>query len=230
LHVLTTPRRRSFVLRATGLTKLYGTTVALVGVELTARSGELTLVRGANASGKSTLLRLLAGLAVPTAGQVSVAGEAGAPARVSYAGHAGHLYPDLTAVENVDLASGLAGGDRRGGVALLDRLGVAASARQRCRGLSSGTLRRVALARALATDPDVLIADEPFAGVDGASADRVATVLAELRAEGRLVVIASHERSRSDTLADQTVELNGGRLAQPPAGLTGRPIEGGIAR
>ena len=211
MRLLTPPRRPFFVLTASGLTKLYGGTLALVGVDFVVQSGELLLVRGANGSGKSTLLRLLAGLASPSAGRVTVTGEVGARPVSAFVGHAGHLYADLTALENLTLAARLAGADTTLMLPLLDRLGVAAAAHGRCRGLSSGTLRRVALARAIATNPDVLIADEPFAGVDDDAADRVATVLAELRDERRLVVIASHETARSRAIADQAIELNGGR-------------------
>jgi len=216
MRLLTPPRRPSFVLTASGLTKLYGGTLALVGVDFAVRSGELLLVRGANGSGKSTLLRILAGLALPSAGRITVTGEAEATPVSAFVGHAGHLYADLTAHENLTLAARLAGADTTLILPLLDRLGVAASAHGRCRGLSSGTLRRVALARALATNPDVVIADEPFAGVDDDAADRVATVLAELRDERRLVVIASHEAARSRAIADQAIELSGGR----PIGAT----------
>jgi ABC-type multidrug transport system ATPase subunit len=216
MRLLTTPRRPSFVLTASGLTKLYGGTLALVGVDLVVRSGELLLVRGANGSGKSTLLRLLAGLASPSAGHVTVTGEVGAPPVSAFVGHAGHLYADLTALENLTLAARLAGADTAPMLPLLDRLGVASAAHGRCRGLSSGTLRRVALARALATNPDVLIADEPFAGVDDDAADLVANLLGELRDERRLVVIASHETARSRAIADQAIELAGGR----PIGAT----------
>lgn len=211
MRLLTAPRRPSFVLTTTGLTKLYGGTLALVGVDFAVQSGELLLVRGANGSGKSTLLRLLAGLASPSAGRVTVTGEAGARPVSAFVGHAGHLYADLTALENLTLAARLARADTTLMLPLLDRLGVAAAAHARCRGLSSGTLRRVALARAIATNPDVLIADEPFAGVDEDAADRVATVLAELRDERRLVVIASHETARSRAVADHAIELDGGR-------------------
>jgi ABC-type multidrug transport system ATPase subunit len=219
LRLLDHSERPIVVLTASGLTKLYGGTLALVGVEFKSRSGELMLVRGANASGKSTLLRLLAGLATPSAGRVSLTCEADARPGLAFVGHAGQIYSDLTALENLTLAARLAGADTSTLLSMLDRLGVATVAHIRCRALSSGTLRRVALARALATDPDVLFADEPFAGLDSEAADRVAMVLANARDEGRLVIIASHEEVRSIALADRSMELLGGRVinAEPPA-------------
>ncbi len=214
MRLLSQPERPRVVLTASGLSKLYGTTLAVVGVEFTARTGELVVLRGPNASGKSTLLRLLAGLASPSAGRVTLTGDAGARTKVAFVGHAGHLFDDLSPEENLVLAARLAGADATNILALLDRLGLAAVARSRCRELSSGTLRRVALARALATEPAVLLVDEPFAGLDAGAADRVAGVLAEARDDGRLVIVVSHEDARSSRLADRTIELVGGRLTE----------------
>jgi heme exporter protein A len=212
VHVLSRFGRSPVALTATGLTKLYGGTLALIGVDLTARSGELVLIRGANASGKSTLLRLLAGLTSPSAGQVTVTCEAGMRPRLAFVGHAGHLFLDLTPEENLVLAARLTGADPSASLSILDRLGVAAVAHTPSRRLSSGTLRRVALARGLATDPDVLIADEPFAGLDADAARRVAAVLAEERDDGRLVIVASHEDVLSRAAANRSLELVAGRL------------------
>ena len=212
MRLLDHSKRPTLVLTAIGLSKLYGGTLALVDVELRAQSGALLLVRGPNASGKSTLLRLLAGLATPSAGRVSLTREAGGPPRMAFVGHAGQIFSDLTPVENLTLAARLADADTSTILALLDRLDIATVAHSRCRSLSSGTLRRVALARALATDPDALFADEPFAGLDAEAADRVAAVLTEARDEGRLVIIASHEEVRSSALADCSMELRGGRV------------------
>jgi ABC-type multidrug transport system ATPase subunit len=224
VRVLSRVDRSPVALTATGLAKLYGGTLALVGVDLQARSGELILVRGANGSGKSTLLRLLAGLASPSAGRVALTSEAGTRPRRAFVGHAGHLFADLTPEENLTLAARLAGTDPSAVLSILDELGVAAAARSRCRWLSSGTLRRVALARGLATDPDVLIADEPFAGLDADAATRVAAALAGARHDGRLVIIASHEDTRAPASADRSIELVAGRIARA------EPLEAGQAR
>jgi heme exporter protein A len=212
VHVLSRFDRSPVALTAIGLTKLYGGTLALIGVDLTARSGELVLIRGANASGKSTLLRLLAGLTSPSAGRVTVTSEAGMRPRLAFVGHAGHLFLDLTPEENLVLAARLAGADPSASLSILDRLGVAAVAHTPSRRLSSGTLRRVALARGLATDPDLLIADEPFAGLDAGAARLVAAVLEEERDVGRLVIVASHEDVLSRAAANRSLELVAGRL------------------
>ena len=212
--VMSRTGRPSVALTARGLAKLYGGTLALVGIELTVRGGELVVIRGPNASGKSTLLRLLAGLTSPSAGTINVTSEVGERVAIAFVGHAGHLFDDLSPLENLVLAARLAGADTGTIMSLLDRLGLVAVAGSRCRGLSSGTLRRVAVARGLATDPAVLLVDEPFAGLDASAADLVAAVLAEARDEGRLVIVASHEDARSDRLADRTIELIGGRATE----------------
>jgi ABC-type multidrug transport system ATPase subunit len=213
VRLLSRVDRSPVAVTASGLAKLYTGTLALVGVDFSAHSGELVLIRGANGSGKSTLLRLLAGLASPSAGQVSVTSEAGVRPRVAFVGHAGHLFADLTPLENLDLAARLAGADPKASLSILDSLGVAAFADTRSRSLSSGTLRRIALARGLATDPDLLLADEPFAGLDADAAGRVTMVLEQMRHDGRLVIIASHDDIRSLASADRSVELVGGRVA-----------------
>jgi heme ABC exporter ATP-binding subunit CcmA len=213
VRVLSRVDRSPVALTATGLAKLYGGTLALVGVDLRARSGELVLIRGANGSGKSTLLRLLAGLTSPSAGQVRVTREAGSRPRLAFVGHAGHLFADLTPEENLILAARLAGAEPDASLQILDRLGVVAAAGTRCRLLSSGTLRRVALARGLATDPDVLIVDEPFAGLDADGTRRVAATLEAERDAGRLVIVASHEDTQSAAFANRSVELVAGRVA-----------------
>ena len=204
--------RSQFSFRAASITKLFGETVALWGVDLAGSSRGLIAVHGGNASGKSTLLRLIAGVLAPTSGRVAWTTPPGTAPRIALLGHGGHLFEELTAFENVSLAARLSGrGDPRA-FTLLERVGAAEFGGRRVAGLSAGTRRRVGLARALATDPDVLLVDEPWAGLDATNADIVAGVLGELRAEGRLVVIASHDDARSRHIATTSVWLEAGRL------------------
>ncbi len=221
MHSVSDTSRPEISLRATNLTKLYGETVALWNVDLAARGGELVAVLGPNASGKTTLLRILAGLTAPTGGRISWSGSSTGRPRIAYVGHATHLFEALTPLENLELAARLAGRDPRLAVELLGRLGIESSAGRRCGGLSAGTLRRVALARALATAPDALILDEPFASLDGAAADVVVEVLAGAGRDGRLVVVATHDDARSRILATKSVWLSGGRVAPPDSRTTG---------
>ena len=205
--------------RAAAVTKVFGDTIALWDVDLEGRSGELVAVHGANGSGKTTLLRIMAGLAAPTRGRVAWTTDSpGARPRIGLLGHASHLFDELTALENVTLAARLARRDDAVAIDLLSRLGVSQSAARRTGGLSSGTRRRVGIARALATQPDVLLVDEPFAGLDHRAADLVGQTLAETRDGGRLVVIATHDDARSCAIATTTKWLEAGRL-RPTADL-----------
>ena len=200
-------------LRANELTKIYDGTVALWQVEVRAASGEVLWVAGPNGAGKSTLLRVLAGLAAPSAGSVRWLSEPDvAPPRLAYVGHPTHLLAGLSALENVRLTRRLADGGHRP-AAMLELLGLDAANRRPVAELSFGTQRRVALARALVTDPDALFLDEPFAGLDGAAADFVEATIADRAADGVLVVLASHDAVRASRLASATLHLDAGRAA-----------------
>lgn len=210
--------RPHVVLRAANVTKIFGETVALWDVKLDARSGDLIALHGANGSGKSTLLRILAGLMAPTRGRVSqTTDDATRRPRIAYLGHATHLFDELTAFENVVLAARLARRDPEMAVTFLDQLGVSRHAGRRVTALSAGTRRRVGLARLLATDPDVLLADEPLAGLDAGAADDVGHVLRQARDAGRLVVVATHDQARSEGLATRVVRLAQGRIPEDQA-------------
>jgi len=201
---------RPFALSTGGICKLFGQTVALWQVDLVMSSGELVVVQGPNGSGKSTLLRIVAGLSTPTRGRVRWMRDAdGRSPRVAYMGHPTHLYPALSPGENILLAARLGHCAPEAGLAAFDRLDIAHVAARPCRELSSGTLRRVALARAIATQPDVLVVDEPFAGVDGAAAELVGAVLSAAKHEGRAVLVATHDDARVRSLADISVGLDG---------------------
>lgn len=217
MQSVTIPPRPQVVLRAGSVAKVFGSTVALWDVELACRSGELIAIHGTNGSGKSTLLRILAGLMAPTLGRVSLTTSPVIQARLGFLGHATHLFDQLTALENLSLAAQLARRDSAGAIVLLDQLGVASSAGQRVSNLSAGTRRRVGLARVLVTEPDVLLLDEPLAGLDQAAADLVVTRLVDERDAGRLVVIATHDDMRSRAMATRQVRLDRGRLrVEPP--------------
>lgn len=207
--------RPQVLLRTTNLTKVFGETVALWDVNLDGRSGELIALHGANGSGKSTLLRVLAGLMAPTRGRVAMTtNDPAVRPRVAYLGHATHLFEELTAVENVVLAARLARRDPAVAVGFLERLGVSRHGGRRVAALSAGTRRRVGLARLLATGPDIVLADEPLAGLDAAAADDVGRVLAEARDDGRLVVVATHDHARSQSLATRVLSLEQGRTLE----------------
>ena len=205
--------RPHFAVRAAAVTKVFGDTIALWDINVDCGSGGLLAIHGANGSGKSTLLRIVAGLTAPTRGRVSWSSDSpGSRPRIALLAHSSHLFDELTAIENIALAARLARRDEAVSVELLARLGVEPYAARRARDLSAGTRRRVGLARVLATDPDALLVDEPFAGLDERAGDLVGRVLAETRDEGRVVVIATHDGTRSRLIATQTLRLDAGRI------------------
>jgi len=212
---------------ARGLSKRFGPTQALAGVDLAVPAGAVLAVLGPNGAGKTTLLRLVAGLARPSAGRLAVAGErAGRPAaraRVGLVGHQTFLYPELTARENLLFAARLHRVPRALGRAadLLREEGLAALADRPAGTLSRGTAQRLAIARALVHDPLALLLDEPFTGLDAASADRLAARIAAARDAGRAVLLSTHDVARASALADTALVLSRGRAAwtAPPGAL-----------
>jgi ABC-type lipoprotein export system ATPase subunit len=205
--VTRTPDERpgDVVVRTHCLTKTYGDTCVLDGLSLAFDAGRLTAVTGRSGSGKSTLLQLLAGLDLPDAGTVDVLGEtitsldAEQRARirrehVGVVGQGGDLVPFLTAQETVELALAMRGRDTKNADTALAAVGLGELAHQRVSQLSMGERQRVAVARALAAKPSVLLADEPTARLDEANARAVGALFAELAHEtGTAIVCATHD-------------------------------------
>jgi len=198
-------------------------TVALAGVTMSLRPGELVAITGPSGSGKSTLLACLACLDEPNGGTVRVAGvrmtrrtEADrARMRARYIGvlwQNGNLLDHLRVRENVLLAQRLAGDtDAVRADALMDRLGLADRANAWPSTLSGGETARAGLAVALANDPAVLLADEPTGELDSASAADVVALLLEHAAEGRAVALVTHSDAVSSR-ADRTIRLRDGQI------------------
>jgi ABC-type lipoprotein export system ATPase subunit len=217
-----------------GLVKIYKTAdlevVALQGLDLEIDPGELVAVVGASGSGKSTLLNILAGLDVPTAGQVRVAGQdlLGMNARdrtryrrtvVGFVWQqtARNLLPYLTAVRNVELPLAMAGvarSTRRGrALELLDLVGLADRADHRPRELSGGQRQRVAIAVALANDPRVLLADEPTGELDSATSSEVFEAIRRVNREtGVTGFIVTHDPLVSEAV-NRTLQIRDGRIS-----------------
>ncbi len=205
--------------RTEGLTKLYGRTPALVGVDAELRAGEVTVIEGANGSGKSTLVQLLAQLARPTRGTVVYGALSGAEARrhIGLLAHAPMLYPDLTGLENLALFASLYGVAERELEALRERFELGAFAERPARTCSRGQLQRLALARALLPRPALLLLDEPSTGLDIRGVDRLATVIAEERERGAIVALVTHDAPFAERLADRRLRLDRGRVRREAA-------------
>ena len=205
---------------------------ALRGVDLAALAGELLCIRGRSGSGKTTLLNLLGGLDRPTAGRVWVDGrevtamdESGLVAlhrgTVAYIFQSFGLLPILSAAENVEVPLRLVGTPgrvREARVAeVLGLVGLAGRARHRPHELSGGEQQRVAVARALANRPKVLLADEPTGQLDSETGRSIMEVLqAVARSEGVTTIVATHDPMMLE-LADRVLELRDGLLAEAGA-------------
>jgi len=213
-----------------------GEFTALNQINLDVAAGEFVAIVGRSGSGKTTLLNLLAGIDRPTSGTVNVAGvNLGKLSEAGLAGWRGHsiglvfqffqLLPTLTVAENVmlpmDFARKIPAAERRArALALLDRVGVGDQADKLPATLSGGQQQRAAVARALANDPPLILADEPTGNLDSATAGAVLELFASLNAEGRTVVVVTHERDVR-AVASREVTLMDGRIVAQSAGVTG---------
>ena len=190
-----------------GVERRYGETIALRSTDATFRASRLHALTGPSGSGKTTFLHVLAGLELPDAGSVTVGGvdlagldRAGRAAlrreRIAYVGQQAGLVPHLSALENVELVLALRGESdgRSAALRALDAVGLSERATQRVARLSQGERARVAIARAAASRPALLLADEPTSRLDGANAIAVAILLGRLAREtGAAVVCATHD-------------------------------------
>jgi heme exporter protein A len=205
------------------VTRTFGPLFALDEVDLTVPAGAFLACMGANGAGKTTLLRVIAGLATPTAGSVRVAGvdqrEAGPGLRamIGYVGHASMLYGDLTVRENLAFHAGLHGLPDSAVEHAAARFDVTHTLDRPARVLSRGNTQRAALARALLHDPAVVLLDEPFTGLDLASSDRLAVILASLHERGHTIVMTVHDAAHA-VLAGRLLVLADGRVVvdEPP--------------
>jgi ABC-type multidrug transport system ATPase subunit len=203
-------------LSLSGVSKHFGARTGVADVTVDLDRGESLLLFGHNGSGKTTLLRLLATLSRPSEGTITLAGSelsGDRPAlreRLGVVSHETYLYDDLTARENLRLHARLHGIDPERADERLAAVGLADRGADRTGEFSHGMAKRVALARATLHDPDLLLLDEPFSGLDRESLSRV---LAELRGlDETTLVVATHDLDRGYDLADRVLLLAGGRV------------------
>jgi heme exporter protein A len=222
---------KPLVLRAVG--KIYGGRRALHGVSARFEPGRVAAVLGPNGAGKTTLLGILSTLVSPTSGEVHWGKEPllrGSELRsqIGYIGHDPGLYGDLTARENLRFFCALHGSDATPARIdrLLARVGLAdVPSDAVARTFSRGMQQRLALARALAHDPSLLLFDEPSAALDPAGAAWLQAELAAERAAGRTVVLVTHDLDATAAVADQVVILRRGRVVADETRAGGFPIE-----
>ena len=204
---------------ATGVRRRFGPIEALKGVDLAVSRGSTVALFGSNGAGKTTLLRVLSGLLRSSAGFVEIFGVPlpGSPddrRRIGVVAHESFLYPDLSAVENLRYYARLYGveGSIRP-LELLDGFGLREFGQRPVRTYSRGMTQRLSLARAVLHKPDLLLLDEPFAGLDPTVSGVVEQTLRSLHADGVTIVFSSHDLDGGLRIADRAVIMFDGRMA-----------------
>ncbi len=208
----------------------FGEKPALVDLSINAPSGTITVLLGPNGAGKTTAVRMITGALTPESGIVKVFGldpnldgeEVRRRCGVVAAKPA--LYDRLSGRDNLAYSADLYRVSRAGIPAAAERFGIAAALDLQVGGYSTGMKTRLALARSVLHDPDLLLYDEPTSGLDPESSVAVLELIHEMAGEGRTVIMCTHLLLEAEGLADQVVVLEGGRdvIAGPPAELTRR--------
>ncbi len=216
----------AFILQAKKITKTFGHSTVLKGVDLSLRQGERVTLLGPNGAGKTTLLRILGLLARPTSGEIELAGiplketRPSVRSLVGVISHLTFLYEDLTARENLRFYGklyGLSGSSLEARVEeMLVRVGLEKRADQRVRVFSRGMQQRLALARAVLHQPPILLLDEPDTGLDRQAAEMLSQILAEPAVDSlpRSVLMTTHNLERGLAMSDRLIVLAGGRIVR----------------
>ncbi len=207
------------VVRLRSAVCLLGRFPALAGADLDVESGEVVLLAGPNGAGKTTLLRLVAGLVPLYSGEAEVFGvdlavdRRGARRGLALVGHETFCYDDLTVRENLRFVARAGGGRATAADPVIERLGLGGVADLTHAKLSAGQRRRLALGTALVRDPRLLLLDEPHAGLDADGREVLHEIVAAAPAEGRTVLMASHELELARALASREVRVDSGRTS-----------------
>jgi ABC-2 type transport system ATP-binding protein len=210
-----------YALDIEGLSKSFDRPV-VKDLTLRIKTGEFYALLGPNGAGKTTILRMVAGLLQPEAGSISVLGidtredPIAAKSIVAWVSDEPMVYDRLTPYEYLEFVAGLWGIDAARAQAhateLIDWLGLAPHAHQRCGGFSKGMLQKVALAGALVHDPRLIILDEPLTGLDAGSARQVKQVLLDKVRQGVTVIMTTHILEVAERMAERIGVINHGRL------------------
>jgi len=216
---------------ARGLTKQFGTTTALAGIDLDVAPGEGLAVFGPNGAGKTTLVRLLTLTLRPTRGTLHVLGRdprregAAIRAGLGVISHHLFLYDALSALENLEFFAGLYGvaAPRRRCLELLEAVGLTLRADDPLGSLSRGMQQRVAVARALVHDPEIVLLDEPFTALDPRACTVLEGLLADLRRRGRTVILTTHDLPRGLAASSRYIVMTRGRITGSGASAAAEP-------
>jgi heme ABC exporter ATP-binding subunit CcmA len=202
-----------------GVWKFYGDYPALRDVRLDAAAGACLALIGRNGAGKTTLLRIMAGFSRPGRGEVRICGtvprDTATRRRIGFLGHGISVYDELSAIENLTLFARLYGlkEPRKAATEWLERTGLERVASGLVREFSRGMRQRLAVARAFLHNPSVLLLDEPFTALDDRAIAVLQRLLREALAEGKTIVMSTHQLREALELATDVALLNRGRVA-----------------
>jgi len=207
-------------LEVRNVTKFFGDLAALKEVTLGIRCGESALLYGPNGAGKTTLMRMLASLARPSSGEVLFAGKniehdgGSAKSAVGFVSHATFLYGELTVRENLQFIGRLFGLNHleKQIDAALEMFDMRARDDVFARDLSRGLQQRASLARAFLHDPDFVILDEPFTGLDHQSVKKLSDLLQRLPEQGKALLFSTHDFEQGAAIASRLIALKAGRV------------------
>src|SRR5215510_443605 len=209
----------TWIIEAENLQKTFAWAPVLKGISCRIGGGEVVGLFGPNGAGKTTFLRLLATLLKPSRGTLRLFGQAPhEPAvrrRLGFLGHESFLYPDLTPVENLTFygrAYGLSQLEEQISTAL-ERIGLRDWGNMPVRTFSRGMEQRLALARALLHEPDLLLLDEPYTGLDSRGVTTLQTALAQMKEQGKTIILTTHDFAFGLELCTRVFIFDRGRIA-----------------
>ena len=206
------------MLKLDNVTREFGTVKAVAGLTLSLGPGEVMGFLGTNGAGKTTTIKMLLGLIAPTDGTVSVLGgdpfDPAIRARIGYMPEIAYYYPYLNARELLAFYGGICGLDaktvRARAEELLEAVGLADAAKRPLRTYSKGMLQRAGIAQALLNDPDLLVLDEPFTGLDPLARIHFRELMRSLRDRGKSIFFSSHELGETELLCDKVAIMKQG--------------------
>jgi ABC-type multidrug transport system ATPase subunit len=211
-----------YVVVADDLVKQFGRFAALRGVSAQFAAGKLYVVVGDNGAGKTTFLRMIAGLSQQTRGSISVLGSKNVKsvrAQIGYMAHPSLLYDEMSGMENLGYFAGLYGLPQTRCREVITAVKLDPDLERPVGQYSQGMRQRMSLARAILNDPKLLLLDEPFSNVDLRSAQEMTALLAHMRDLGKTLFVVTHQPALLQSIADEFVWMEAGRIIKRTAHL-----------